>query len=71
MLLWDYSSTLKFSDTSRAKPEVAVMLLQDREWRTGLGTLKAGLSEASMGHDLKDRYIYMTALQETSLLRGC
>lgn len=34
------------------------MLLQDREWRTGLGTLKAGLSEASMGHDLKDRYIY-------------
>lgn len=68
MLLWDYSSTLKFSGTSRAKPEVAMMLLQAMERRAVPGVLKAGLSEQVWGMISK---IYMTAHQETSLLRGC
>lgn len=68
MLLWDYSSTLKFSGTSRVKPAVAMMLLQAMEWRAVPGALKAGLSEQAWGMISK---IYMTAHQDTSLLRGC
>lgn len=49
MLLWDYSSILKFSGTSGIKSEVAMLLLQAMDWRIGPGALKAGLSEKVWG----------------------